>query len=195
MSVTFVGPAVQSARFGKLDMCLIRSKSCWRQSPAQILDACRKRVKVGFRDRCSTLNFVARDTLELSRRCSGRRSTLAHGCTVAGRARATSVLSRTAAENCAAARATNTWTSKNCLGQGILDSAVTRDRLDHMLCLFALLRQTCRAPRPRPSNLIAQRSLEPSTQCAEVHCAQKRLVLFRGMARTGDAERQERLVL
>ena len=38
------------------------SKSFWRHSPVLVLDACRKRVKVGFRGRASTLDdfeFVA----------------------------------------------------------------------------------------------------------------------------------------
>ena len=52
----FVGPVVQSARFQNL------SKSFWRHSPVLVLDVCRKRVKVGFRGRSSTLDdfeFVA----------------------------------------------------------------------------------------------------------------------------------------
>ena len=47
----FAGPAVQSARFGELGRCQNWSKSFWRHSPVLVLDACRKRVKVGFRGR------------------------------------------------------------------------------------------------------------------------------------------------
>ena len=58
----FVGPVVQSTRFGGPETCQNWSKSFWRHSPALVLDACRKRVKVGFRGRSSTLDdfeFVA----------------------------------------------------------------------------------------------------------------------------------------
>ena len=58
----FVGPVVQSARFGKPETCQNWSKSFWRHSPVLVLDACRKRVKVGFRGKSSTLDdfdFVA----------------------------------------------------------------------------------------------------------------------------------------
>ena len=61
-SVVFVGPVVQSARFGELATCQNWSKSFWRHSPVLVLDACRKRVKVGFRGRRSSLDefeFVA----------------------------------------------------------------------------------------------------------------------------------------
>ena len=58
----FVGPVVQSARFGELEPCQNWSKSFWRHSPVLVLDACRKRVKVGFHGRSSSLDdfeFVA----------------------------------------------------------------------------------------------------------------------------------------
>ena len=58
----FVGPVVQSARFGRPEACQNWSKSFWRHSPVLVLDACRKRVKVGFRGRSGTLDdceFVA----------------------------------------------------------------------------------------------------------------------------------------
>ena len=58
----FVGPVVQSARFGGPETCQNWSKSFWRHSPVLVLDAWRKRVKVGFRGRSSTLDdfeFVA----------------------------------------------------------------------------------------------------------------------------------------
>ena len=60
--VIFVGPAVQPACFGELDMRQNWSTSFWRHSPVLVLDACRKRVKVGFRDKRSSLGdseFVA----------------------------------------------------------------------------------------------------------------------------------------
>ena len=56
------GPVVQSARFGKPETCQNWSKSFWRRSPVLVLDACRKRVKVRFHGRSSTLDdfeFVA----------------------------------------------------------------------------------------------------------------------------------------
>ena len=52
----FVGPVVQSARFRGPEACQYWSKSFWRHSPVLVLDACRKRVKVGFRDRSSSLD-------------------------------------------------------------------------------------------------------------------------------------------
>ena len=58
----FVGPVVQSARFGKPETCQNCLKSFWRHSPVLVLDACRKRDKVGFPGRSSTLDdfeFVA----------------------------------------------------------------------------------------------------------------------------------------
>ena len=58
----FVGSVVQSARFGGPETCQNWSKSFWRRSPVLVLDACRKRVKVGFRGRSGTLDdfeFVA----------------------------------------------------------------------------------------------------------------------------------------
>ena len=58
----FVGPVVQSACFGVPEACQNLSKSFWRRSPVLVLDACRKRIKVGFRGRSSTLGdfeFVA----------------------------------------------------------------------------------------------------------------------------------------
>ena len=58
----FVRPVVQSACFGELEACQNWSKSFWRRSPVLVLDACRKRVKVGFRGRCSSFDdfeFVA----------------------------------------------------------------------------------------------------------------------------------------
>ena len=42
-------PFVQSARFGGPETCQHWTKSFWRHSPVLVLDACRKRVKVGFR--------------------------------------------------------------------------------------------------------------------------------------------------
>ena len=60
--VLFVGPVVQSARFGELETRQNWSKSFWRHSPVLVLDACRKRVKVGFRGRRSSFDdfeFVA----------------------------------------------------------------------------------------------------------------------------------------
>ena len=103
----FVGPVVQSARFGGPETCQNWSKSFWRHSPVLVLDACRKRVKVGFRGN-STLDdfeFVAsllcatgaavssvltefrgrRGTLEISRKFRGRRSTLVPRCRFRGR--------------------------------------------------------------------------------------------------------------
>ena len=59
---SFVGPVVQSARLGGPETCQNWSKSFWRHSPVLVLDACRKRVKVGFRGSSSTLDdfqFVA----------------------------------------------------------------------------------------------------------------------------------------
>ena len=53
--VVFVRPAVQSARFDELEAHQNWSKSFWRQGPGLVLDACRKRVKDGFRGRCSSL--------------------------------------------------------------------------------------------------------------------------------------------
>ena len=58
----FVGPVVESACFGGPEACQNWSKSFWHHSPVLVLDACRKRVKVGFRGRSSTLDdfeFVA----------------------------------------------------------------------------------------------------------------------------------------
>ena len=58
----FVGPVVQSARFGGPETCQNWSKSFWRHSPVLVLDACRKRVKDGFCGRSGTLDdfeFVA----------------------------------------------------------------------------------------------------------------------------------------
>ena len=52
----FVGPVVQSALFGKPETCQNWSTSFWRRSPVLVLDACRKRVKVGFRGRSSALD-------------------------------------------------------------------------------------------------------------------------------------------
>ena len=101
--VLFVGPVVQSARFGELERCQNWSKSLWRHNPALVLDACRKRVKVGFRGRCSSLddfefvasaqhfracwlNFVAGTALwSFSCKFCGRCSTLAPGCRFRGR--------------------------------------------------------------------------------------------------------------
>ena len=60
--VLFVGLVVQSARSGKLETCQNWSNSFWRHSPVLVLDACCKRVKVGFCCRCSSLDdfeFVA----------------------------------------------------------------------------------------------------------------------------------------
>ena len=42
--------------FGGPDTCQNWSKSFWRHSPVLVLDACPKRVKVGFRGRSSTLD-------------------------------------------------------------------------------------------------------------------------------------------
>ena len=108
-SVIFVGPVVQSARFGEPETCQNWSKSFWRHSPVPVFDACRKRVKVGLRGRSSSLDdfeFVAsllcvtgaalssvlvefcgrRSTLELfACKFRGRRSTLAPGCRFRGR--------------------------------------------------------------------------------------------------------------
>ena len=58
----FVGPVVQSARFGGPETCQNWSKSFWRRSPVLVLDACHKRVKVGFCGRSISLDdfeFVA----------------------------------------------------------------------------------------------------------------------------------------
>ena len=49
-----VGPAVQSARFGELAMRQNGSKPLSRAT-VLVVDACRKRVKVEFRDRRSSL--------------------------------------------------------------------------------------------------------------------------------------------
>ena len=57
-SFIFVGPAVQSARFGEPAACRNWSKSFWRHSPVLVLDACRKRVKVGFRGSLDDFEFV-----------------------------------------------------------------------------------------------------------------------------------------
>ena len=60
--VVFVGPVVQSARFGEFETCQNWSKPFWRHSPVLVLDACCKRVKAGFRGRSSSLDdfeFVA----------------------------------------------------------------------------------------------------------------------------------------
>ena len=60
--VLFVGPVIQSARFAELETCQNWSKSFWRHSPVLVLDACRKRVKVGFRGGRSSFDdfeFVA----------------------------------------------------------------------------------------------------------------------------------------
>ena len=51
----FVGPVVQWARFGEPEACQNWSKPFWRHSPVLVFDACRKRVKVGFRGRSSSL--------------------------------------------------------------------------------------------------------------------------------------------
>ena len=51
----FVGPVVQSARFGEPETCQNWSKSFWRHSPVLVLNACRIFVKVGFRGRSSSL--------------------------------------------------------------------------------------------------------------------------------------------
>ena len=58
----FVGPVGQSARFGGPETCQNLSKSFWRHSPVLVLDACRKRVKVGVRGRSriwDNFEFVA----------------------------------------------------------------------------------------------------------------------------------------
>ena len=47
--VVFV--VAQSARFGEPEACQNWFKSFWRHSPVLVLDACRKRVKFGFRGR------------------------------------------------------------------------------------------------------------------------------------------------
>ena len=76
--VLFVGPVVQSARFGELETCQNWSKSFWRRSPVLVRVACCKRVKVGFPDRCSSLDdfeFVA-ILLCVLVEYRGRRSTL-----------------------------------------------------------------------------------------------------------------------
>ena len=52
----FVGPVLQSARFGGPETCQNWLKSFSRRSPVLVLDACRKRVKVGFRGRPNTLD-------------------------------------------------------------------------------------------------------------------------------------------
>ena len=103
----FVGPVVQWARFGEPEACQNWSKSFWRHSPVLVFDACRKRVKVGFRGRSSSLgdfesvasllctgaalssvlvDFVAGAAL-LSFSCKfrGRRSLLVPGCRFRGR--------------------------------------------------------------------------------------------------------------
>ena len=57
-SAVFVGPVVQSARFGEPETCQNWSKSFWRHSPVLVLDG----VKLGFRGRSSSLDdfeFVA----------------------------------------------------------------------------------------------------------------------------------------
>ena len=104
----FVGPVIHSARLGELERCQNWSKSFWRHSPGLVLDASRKRVKVGFRGRCSSLHdfefvagllcvtgaapsrfwlsFVAGAALwSFSCKFCGRRSTLAPGCRLLGR--------------------------------------------------------------------------------------------------------------
>ena len=84
----FVGPVVQSARFGELEACQNWSISFWRHSPVLVLDACRKRVKVGFRGRSSSLHdfdFVASLLRSFSCKFRGRRSTFAPGCGFRGR--------------------------------------------------------------------------------------------------------------
>ena len=58
--VSFVGPVVQSARFGEPESCQNWSKSFWRHSPVLVfVDARRKRIKVGFRGRSSSLDDLA----------------------------------------------------------------------------------------------------------------------------------------
>ena len=88
--------------YNRPETCQNWSKSFWRHSPVLVLDAFRKRVKVGCLD---DFEFVAsflcvtgaalsivlvefcgrRGTLELSCKFRGRRSTLAPGCRFRGR--------------------------------------------------------------------------------------------------------------
>ena len=72
----FVGPVVQSARFGKPEACQNWSKSFWRHSPVLVFDACRKRVKVGFQFVASLLCVTGAALSSVLVEFRGRRSTL-----------------------------------------------------------------------------------------------------------------------
>ena len=48
VSIIFVGPVVQSARFGEPETCQNWSNSFWRHSPVLVFDACRNVSKLDF---------------------------------------------------------------------------------------------------------------------------------------------------